>query len=87
MAHVWIPPLLRDLTGGKETADVPGATVAEVIDALEQHFPGMRARLCPDGSLRPGLTVSVDGEVARFGLRERVGPDCEVHFLPAIGGG
>jgi molybdopterin synthase sulfur carrier subunit len=87
MALVWIPPLLRDLTGGSETAKVPGANVGEVIDALEQQFPGVRGRLCSDGVLRPGLAVIVDGQVGRFGLLEAAGPDSEVHFLPAIAGG
>ena len=87
MARVWIPPLVRDLTGGRETADVPGATVGQVIEALEQQFPGVRGRLCPNGVLRPGLAVIVDGQVGRLGLLEAVGPDSEVHFLPAIAGG
>jgi molybdopterin converting factor small subunit len=87
MALVWIPPLLRDLTGGRETATVPGANVGQVIEALEQQFPGVRARLCPGGHLRPGLAVSIDGEVARFGLLEATGPHSEVHFLPAVAGG
>jgi molybdopterin synthase sulfur carrier subunit len=87
MALVWIPPLLRDLTGGSETADVPGANVGQLIEALEQQFPGVRSRLCPGEVLRPGLAVIVDGQVARFGLLEPVGPDSEVHFLPALAGG
>ena len=87
MALVWIPPLLRDLTGGLETATVPGANVGQVIEALEQQFPGVRGRLCADGALRPGLAVIVDGQVGRLGLLERTGPDSEVHFLPAIAGG
>jgi molybdopterin synthase sulfur carrier subunit len=87
MALVWIPPLLRDLTGGSETATVPGATVGQVIDTLELRFPGVRARLCPGGELRSGLAVVVDGAVGRFGVLEAVGPDSEVHFLPALAGG
>jgi molybdopterin synthase sulfur carrier subunit len=87
MALVWIPPLLRDLTGGSETANVRGANVGEVIEALERQFPGVSGRLSPGGVLRPGLAVVVDGQVGRFGLREAVGPDSEVHFLPAIAGG
>jgi molybdopterin synthase sulfur carrier subunit len=87
MALVWIPPLLRDLTGGTETATVPGATVGQVVEALEQQFPGVRARLCPDGVLRSGLAVIVDGQVGRFGLLEETRPDSEIHFLPAIAGG
>ena len=31
--------------------------------------------------------VAVDGEVVVAGLRARVGPESEVHFLPALAGG
>jgi molybdopterin synthase sulfur carrier subunit len=79
--------LLRDLTSGRETVPVPGATVREVIDALEQLYPGIRERLCDANGLRAGIAVAVDTQVARLGLREPVAAASEVHFLPAIGGG
>jgi molybdopterin synthase sulfur carrier subunit len=87
MARVWIPPLLRDLTGGEESVVVPGARVSQVIDELERLFPGVKGRLCAGGGLRPGMAVVVDTAVAGLGLLQPVGPDSEVHFLPAIGGG
>jgi molybdopterin synthase sulfur carrier subunit len=87
MATVWIPAPLRDLTNRRETVTVPGARVRQVIDALEREFPGMRARLCDGDALRSGIAVVVDGEVARLGLLQPVGPASEVHFLPALGGG
>jgi sulfur-carrier protein len=87
MARVWIPSLLRDVTGGQETVTVPGASVREVIDELDRLHPGARARLCDGDVLRRGLAVVVDNEVARLGLLQAVGPDSEVHFVPAIGGG
>ena len=87
MARVWIPSLLRDVTGGQETVTVPGASVRQVIDELDRLHPGVRDRLCDGDALRSGLAVVVDNEVARLGLLQPVGPDSEVHFLPAIAGG
>lgn len=87
MATVWIPSLLRDLTGGREIVDAPGATVRQVIAALDQAYPGIKDRLCESDSLRPGLAVAVDTQLARLGLAQPVAPGSEVHFLPAIGGG
>jgi hypothetical protein len=87
MAHVWIPPLMRDLTGGREILIAGGGRVREVIEDLDRQFPGIRARLCDGDALRSGLAVAVDTGIARLGLREPVGPDSEVHFLLAIGGG
>lgn len=87
MPTVWIPALLRDLTGGHETAAVAGSTVGEVIESLEAQFPGIRSRLCDGASLRSGIAVAVDTQLARRGLREPVSPNSEVHFIPAISGG
>jgi molybdopterin converting factor small subunit len=87
MARVWIPPLLRDLTGGQDTVVVPGSRVSQLIDELERLFPGVKARLCQGDDLRPGLAVVVDTTVARLRLLQPVGSDSEVHFLPAIAGG
>jgi len=78
---------MRNLTGGRETVAVPGATVAEVIAALDRLHPGIRDRLCDAGGLRPGLAVVVDADVALHGLQQSVGESSEVHFLPAISGG
>lgn len=87
MARVWVPALMRDLTGGRECVSVPGARVWEVIDALDRLYPGVKARLCDGEGLRSGIVVVVDTEAARFGLGQLVGEASEVHFLPAIGGG
>ncbi|HEX9019374.1 MAG TPA: MoaD/ThiS family protein [Anaerolineaceae bacterium] len=87
MAVVWIPALLRDLTGGQETVRAPGDTVRQVIDALEAQYPGVKARLVDGDRLRLGITVVVDGEVSAQRLRARLKADSEVHFLPALSGG
>ena len=87
MAVVWIPPLLRDLTGGEAQVTVPGETVRQVIANLEQAYPGVEARLCDEGRLRPNISVVVDGTVSTLRLRHQLSETSEVHFLPAIGGG
>jgi molybdopterin synthase sulfur carrier subunit len=87
MARIWIPPLLRDLTGGQAEVDAPGATLRDVLDALEQAHPGLRDRLCADGRIRPSLAVVVDGAPSRQGLRQALTDASEVHFVPAVVGG
>lgn len=79
--------MLRDLTGGHETAAVQGAKVRELIDALDARYPGIKARLVAGEELRPGIVLTIDGVTSRAGLREPVSERSEVHFLPAIGGG
>jgi molybdopterin converting factor small subunit len=87
MPEVYIPAMLRELTGGLSTVDAAGATVREVIEDLERRWPGIRDRLTDGSRLRPNLSVAVDGEVSPLGLREAVEPSSEVHFVAAIKGG
>ena len=87
MAVVWIPPLMRPLTEGKNTVEVHGETVREIIAALEKLYPGVEERIVEENRIKPGLSVAVDGVVGNKGLREPVGPDSEVHFVPAMTGG
>lgn len=87
MPTAFIPPQLRELTGGQAQVQTAGATVREVVAALEREFPGLQARLCREGELSPTLQVSIDGVLSRSGLAARVQPASEVHFLPVFGGG
>jgi molybdopterin converting factor small subunit len=87
MPSVWIPGLLQDLTGGRERVSVTGATVGQVIDALEETYPGVRARLIEGDRLRPSIAVAVDGQISRQRLRHKLAEHSEVHFLPAASGG
>ncbi len=87
MAVVFIPALLRDLTAGEESVELPAHTVREAIDLLDARYPGVKARLYDGDRLRPGIAVAVDGTISRLRLRHRLEQDSEVHFLPAISGG
>jgi sulfur-carrier protein len=87
MPTVWIPALLRHLTHEQESVQVPGTTLREAIDALDIKFPGIKARLCQGDSVRPGMAVVIDTQMARAGLSESVSENSEVHFIPAVAGG
>jgi molybdopterin converting factor small subunit len=88
MQHqVWIPPLHRELTNGIEIVPVEGETVAELLANLDRHYPGLQARLCDEGKLKPGIAVAVNGEISHRGLRQRLTIPSEVHFIPALSGG
>jgi len=87
MPTVWIPALLRDVTGGQDIVTVSGSTIRQVIEALDRTYPGIKDRLCDANGLRSGIAVAVDTQVARLGLSQPVGENSEVHILPAIGGG
>jgi molybdopterin synthase sulfur carrier subunit len=87
MPIVIIPTPLREMTGDVAEIQVDAATVGEVIDVLEKKYPGIANRLRVDGEIRPGLAVAIDGAMSSRGLMQKLKPNSEVHFLPAIGGG
>ena len=87
MATVYVPPMMRRLTDGVESVLIEGKNLREIVNGLEERFPGTREWLCEGDRLRPGVAAAVDGETARMGLIQSVNPDSEVHFLPAFGGG
>ena len=87
MATLWIPSLMRGLTGGLAEVRANGATVREAIDDLEVRYPGLKARLIGDERLKPNIALVVDGVSSRQGLRHPLTETSEVHFVPAISGG
>jgi len=86
---VKIPTQLRSVTGGEAEAEVAGATVGEVLDALFERYEELRDRICEDGDLRRFVNVYVGGEDIRFlsGLETEVSDGDEVTILPAVAGG
>ncbi len=87
MATVFIPTQWRDLTADVESVEIEGATLREIARGLEARFPGIAERLGDDGGIAAGVAVSIDGAIASRGMLAPVGPQSEIHFLPAIGGG
>jgi len=86
---VKIPTQLRAATDGDALANVDGATVGEVLDALYERYGELRSRISEDGGLRRFVNVYVDGEDIRFldGLDTAVSDGDEVTILPAVAGG
>jgi len=87
MATIFIPTMLQKLTGGAKRIDMEARNVRQVIEGLEELYPGIKDRLVEDGEIRENLAIAIDGDVAIMGLLEKVGENSEVHFVPAIGGG
>jgi len=87
---VRIPTQLRSLTGGASEASVDGATVAEVLKALDAANPGFGERLFDEsGGLRRFVNVFVADEDIRFlqNLDTPIGEGQVVSIVPAVAGG
>jgi len=87
---VRIPTPLRRLTGGHGEVTVEGHSVKEVLDSLEQQFPGVKERLYDEaGQLRRFVNIYVNDEDIRFaqGLETALKKGDELSIVPAIAGG
>tara|TARA_Y100001960_G_C14562417_1_gene771460 strand:- start:651 stop:920 length:270 start_codon:yes stop_codon:yes gene_type:complete len=87
MATVFIPSLMIDMTSGKQRIEVPGSNVRDIINSIDKLYPGVKGRLVENYKIKPNISVAVDGEISPLGILEKVGPNSEVHFIPAVGGG
>ena len=90
MPSVLIPTPLRKLTNELEEVSVAGATIGELLDNLDQAFPGLKDRVCDEaGNVRRFVNIFVNGEDIRF-LEEKATPvkdTDEISSVPAIAGG
>ena len=88
--RVRVPTPLRRFTGGADEVSVSGATVASVVENLEQHHPGIKERICDEGGkVRRFVNIFVNGDDIRFliNLETAVKDGDEVSIVPAIAGG
>ena len=77
---------LSELAGGQRELELDGATVAEVLQALEQEHPGVKGWILDEqGDIREHINVFVNKEYGRE--ETTLGPDDRVHIIPAISGG
>ena len=89
-ATVRIPTPLRKVTNGEDKASVDAGTMVEVVESLEEQFPGLKARICDDdGELRSFVNVYVNGEDIRFldGMGSAISSGDEISSVPAVAGG
>jgi len=84
---VKLTPLLVDLfPGSTRRVEVTAGFVREMIDALDERWPGMRDRICDSRpAIRRHMNIFIDGE--RATLDTPLKPGDEVFILTAISGG
>jgi adenylyltransferase/sulfurtransferase len=90
MAKVLIPTPLRQYVDRKESVEVSGATVAEILETLTRQYAELRRHLySEEGKLRSFVNVYVNDEDIRYLNREQtpVKDDDTISIVPSIAGG
>ena len=90
MAKILIPTPLRQYVDKKETVDVNGSTIGEVLGNLTGHYGDLRRQLFNDeGKLRSFVNVYLNDEDIRY-LKKDATPVKEgdtIAIVPSIAGG
>jgi molybdopterin synthase sulfur carrier subunit len=87
---VYLPPVLRERTGNQARVSIEGATVRDLIEALERAYPGLRFHLCHEtGELRPYVNIFIEKDNIRYlqGLDTPLQAGARVRILPSVAGG
>jgi len=90
MPKILIPTPLRQYVDKKDTVDVAGVTVGEVLGALTTQYPDLRKNLYSDeGKLRSFVNVYVNDEDIRYLSKDKteVKAADTISIVPSIAGG
>ncbi len=88
--QVRVTAVLQKLTNGQKTVEARGATVAEVLDDIDNRFPGFRAQMYGgDGKLHRFVNVYLNDEDIRYtgGVATALKQGDVLDILPALAGG
>jgi molybdopterin synthase sulfur carrier subunit len=88
--EVRIPTVFRKFTAGESVVDVQPGTIADLIEELDEHYPGMKKQLLAgEGQLHRFVNVYVNDEDARYlnRLDTEVSEGDVVSLLPSVAGG
>ena len=84
---VHLPSPLHEYTRGRAAVPGSGRTLADVLDALEAKYPGIRFRIIDEQDrIRPTILIHLNGRVERS-LSTPVDPEDDVHIIAALSGG
>jgi molybdopterin synthase sulfur carrier subunit len=86
---VRIPTPLQKLSNGKAEVECSAKNIAELLDALEKDYPGMKERLSEGGKIRRFINIYVNEEDIRFMNKEEttIKEGDNISIVPAIAGG
>ena len=90
MVTVLIPTPLQKVTDGKKSVEGSAGSINELIDVLDQSYPGMKKRLCDEeGKIRRFINLYLNQEDIRF--LDEANPALksgdEVSIIMAVAGG
>ena len=81
MVEVQLWSGLKRFTDGRDSVEVEGRTIGEILANLVEAYPG----LAP--TVDAGVSVAVDGKIMARDLTAEINPESEVFLLQQLKGG
>jgi molybdopterin synthase sulfur carrier subunit len=81
LARVVLSGTLKELAGGESEIQLEARDVRQLLRALGERYPALAPHL------QDGYAIAIDGEIFQDAWFAPIGPDSEVHLVPAIRGG
>lgn len=82
MASVVLSGSLQQLAGGDALVEIEARNVKQLLRMLSERYPALAPHLEQDS-----FAIAIDGEIFQDVWFAPIGPDSEVHLIPAIRGG
>ena len=82
MARLVLSGDLQKLTGSEAVVEIDARDVKQLLRMLSERFPALAPHLEQDS-----FAIAIDGEIFQDVWFAPIGPDSEVHLIPAIRGG
>lgn len=86
---VSIPTILRPLTNNQKRVEIDGFNVLDVIEQMEQRYPGVKDKLITGEKAHRFINIYVNDDDIRFGngLSTKLNDGDSLIILPAVAGG
>jgi molybdopterin synthase sulfur carrier subunit len=82
LARLILSGDLQKLTGGESVLEIDARDVKQLLRMLSERYPELAPHLEQDS-----FAIAIDGEIFQDVWFAPIGPDSEVHLIPAIRGG
>jgi molybdopterin converting factor small subunit len=82
LARLILSGTLQKLTGADEVVEIEARNVKQLLRMLSERYPALAPHLEQDS-----FAIAIDGEIFQDAWFAPIGPDSEVHLIPAIRGG
>ena len=54
---------MQNLTGGEHRVVIEGTTIRQIVNNLEESYPGFKDRILDNGRIKPNISVAIDGGI------------------------